>query len=233
MSEAVRGMEGDGVPILVVPQGTENILAKYLGIRAEADWLWRALVDGSESTLDVPVMNGRPFLLIGGIGFDAEVVRRVTLTRGGHITYLSYFWPLWRTFWGDSFPAISVEVDGQPVHEGPAMVFVGNVPRYAVGFRILEKAVPADGLLDVCVLPCRWQGGVLRHAANVLLRRHLGSRGVVYTQARRVRVWARQPVPVQLDGDVAGWLPAEFEMPGKRVRFLVARKSKAESRKPK
>ncbi len=222
ISEAVRGMRREDVPILVVPQGTENILAKYLGLRADGDWLWQVLRDGRERALDVPAMNDRQFLLIGGVGFDAEAVRRVAMARRGHISYLTYFWPLWRTLWGDSYPPVSVEVDGRQVHEGPALVFVGNVPRYAVGIRILENAVPDDGLLDVCVLPCDGPRNVLRHAVNVLLKRHLRSRGVIYKQARHVHVWADRPTPVQLDGDVAGWLPAEFEMTGKRVRFLVA-----------
>ncbi len=82
-------------------------------------------------------------------------------------------------------------------------------------------ALPDDGLLDVVVFGCRWQGGLLRHAINALLGRHAGSRGVVHQQARRVRVWSDRRVPVQVDGDLGGWLPAEIAMSGERARFLV------------
>jgi diacylglycerol kinase family enzyme len=208
--------------MLVVPLGTENILARYLGARLDAAWLWQVIYKGAQIALDVPSMNGRPFLLIAGMGFDAEVVRRLDEVRRGHISYWSYVRPIWRTFWGHPFSSVSVEADGSPLYEGPGMVFVGNVPRYAIGLRILDRAVPDDGLLDVCVMRCSWQGPLLWHTLNVLLRRHARSRAVVYRQARQVRVWSEKPVPVQVDGDVGGWLPAEFEMTGKQVRFLVA-----------
>ena len=226
VSEAASGMVGNGVPILVVPRGTENILAKYYGSALDADLLWQTLREGREIAMDIPVTNGRRFMLLAGIGFDAEVVQRLTRERKGHISYLTYFWPLWRTFWSHAYPHLSVEADGVKVFEGAGLAFVGNVPRYAIGLRILDRASPVDGLLDVCVLHCRRQDQLLQHAVNILRRRHVGGRDVIYTQARRVRVQAReQRVPLQLDGDFAGWLPegAEFEITGVRARFLVRR----------
>jgi diacylglycerol kinase family enzyme len=64
---------------------------------------------------------------------------------------------------------------------------------------------------------------LLRHALNTLLGRHVGTRGVIYEQARRVRVWSEEPVPVEIDGDLAGELPQEYAVADYRARFLVGR----------
>lgn len=222
ISEAVGGMRDRGVPILIVPCGTENILAKYLGSALDVESLWRTFLDGREIVMDVPTMNGRCFMLLGGIGFDAEVVSRLSRERKGHISYLTYFWPIWRTFWGHPFSRLSVVADAKTVFDGPGLAFVGNVPRYAIGLRILERARPNDGLLDVCVMRCERPDQLLGHAVNVLARRHVGRDAVVYVQARRVRISApEEPVPIQLDGDLHGWLPAEFEMTSLQVRFRI------------
>ena len=221
VNEVVTGMVGRGVPILVVPYGTENIFAKYLGTRRDAEWLWRVLREGREAAFDVPAMNGRRFLLAAGIGFDAEIVRLLDKCRRGHISYLSYFLPVWRTLWSYRHPHMSVEVDGALLFEGPGVVYVGNVPRYAIGLRILNQAEHDDGLLDICVLECSRRRTLLRHALNLFIHKHVGSRGVVYRQGKRVRVWSEATVPVQLDGDVGGWLPVAFEMTPNPVRFLV------------
>lgn len=226
VSEAVDGMTGEGVPILVVPRGTENILAKYFKTITDPESLWRTLQEGHEIRMDIPAMNGRRFMMIGGIGFDADAVWRLSRERKGHISYLTYFWPLWRTFWSHRYPSFLVEADGAVVFEGQGLAFVGNVPRYAVGLRVLDRAAPDDGLLDVCVFRCRRPDQLLRHAVRVLWRRHIGCTDVTYTQARQVRVRVRgRSMPLQLDGDFAGWLTetADFEMTGAQARFLVRR----------
>lgn len=222
VNEVIQGLRGDGVPILAVPAGTENILAKYLGIEADVEWLCDVVRRGREARFDIAVMNDRRFLLVAGMGFDAEVVRRLVSQRRGHISRASYFWPCWRTFWGYRQPNLRVEADGGLLHVGPGLAFVGNIPRYAVNLPILQRARPDDRLLDVCVFPCAWQGPLLRHAVNVLLHRHIGRNGVVYRQARHVRVWSEQRVGIQLDGEWAGFGPAEFSVAEETVRFLVS-----------
>lgn len=222
LSEVVGGLEGPGVPILVVPCGTENILAKYLGAKLDAQYLWKVLRTGREVDFDLPAINGRRFLILAGVGFDAEVVHRLQRCRQGHITHLDYFWPLWRTFWTHPFHPLSVEVDGRCIHQGPALAFVGNLPRYSIGLKILQQARPGDGLLDVCVMSCASPASLLRHAGNVLLHRHIGKRQVLYHRAKHVHLSADHPIPVQVDGDVAGCLPADIRITGARARFLVS-----------
>ena len=125
INEAVSGMTGQGVPILVVPVGTENILAKYLGIRLDGDLLWRVLErgprgDGGRGRARRGVLktrvwgldqtNRRQFLLVAGVGFDAQIVHGVArrggaswwVGGGGHISYWTYFRPVWRDIVGVS-----------------------------------------------------------------------------------------------------------------------------------
>jgi len=210
-----------GPPILLVPTGTENLLARYLRIRLDAEWLFRTFQADRRLDLDVPTMNGQPFLMIAGIGFDAAVVRRVTRARAGHITRADYFWPTWRTFWSYRHPRLRVEVDGERFFEGRGMVFVGNIPRYALGLRILDRANPSDGLVDVCAFPCTWQGPLLGHAALVLFRWHVTSPTAYYRQGRKVRLTSNEPVDIELDGEQSGMLPAEIEVTSQRAAFLI------------
>ncbi|RIK62631.1 MAG: hypothetical protein DCC65_17105 [Planctomycetota bacterium] len=216
----VQGLER--CPILIVATGTENLLAKYLDVRGSAENLRQILREGREVRLDLATRDGHPFLLVAGIGFDAEVVRRLSAIRQGHISYLSYAAPLWRTFWSYRHPQVTVEADGVIVFEGPGLVFVGNIPRYAIGLRLLRNASPFDGVLDLCVFECRGHLGLIRHSVGVLLGRHIGSEGVVYRQARSIRVWSDTPVGVEIDGDMGNPLPATFEILPAAAPFLVA-----------
>lgn len=219
---ALRGLLGKPNPLLIIPLGTENLLATQLGIYPDPESIWRTLTEGRQSPFDLALINGRPFATVVGAGFDAEVVARLTRDRRGHISYFDYFWPLWRTFWQYRFPSVRVIADGQMICDEPALVFVGNISRYATGLQILRHARWDDGLLDLCVMRCGHQGPLLEHAFWTLLNWHVEHPLVTYKQVRRVRIEADQPLPLQCDGDPAGELPAEIEVLPAAINVMVS-----------
>ena len=79
-----------------------------------------------------------------------------------------------------------------------------------MGLQVLHRARPDDGLLDLCVVPCRSHIPLLWHLWKTLLHEHENSPTVIYRQARHIRVLSDDRVPLEIDGDFAGWLPAEF-----------------------
>lgn len=226
--EAAEGATKSGMPILVLPTGTENLLAKYFNMRCDVVQVCNTLEVGSEVQIDVAeVTAGQPpihrqFLLMAGMGFDADVVRRLSALRKGHITHGDYFWPIWRSFWTYRHPRVRVETEDGVIFHGPGMVFVGNIPRYAIGLQICRDATPKDGRLDVCIFECQSRAELLWHAVKTLLRRHIGSQKVIYRRASRIQVSADERVDVQLDGDLTDPLPAEFAITSRKSVFLVS-----------
>lgn len=218
---ALKGLIGRSNPLLLVPLGTENLLARQLGIQTSIDSVWETFNARHVCDFDLAMLNDRPFATIVGVGFDAEVVARLTRGRQGHITHLDYFWPLWRTFWQYRFPPIRVLADGREVCNEPALVFVGNIPRYAIGLQILRDARWDDGKLDLCIMRCRHQGPLLEHAFWTILNSHVEHRLVSYHQVRHVRLEALSKLPLQCDGDPAGDLPAEIRVLPAAVRLLL------------
>jgi diacylglycerol kinase family enzyme len=209
------------VPILPCPAGTENLLAKELKIPANPRSLVDILQGGRTVHCDVGNVNGRNFLLIIGIGFDGEVVRRLTATRTGHISHLSYFWPIWRTFWEHDFPRMRIITDGEEIYDDYGLAFVGNISRYAVGLRICRNASYDDGLLDLVVFNCRQQSRLLLHAGWTLLRMHPLKGNVLYRQFRHCRIETSQPVPSQVDGDVGPSTPLDISVLPEKLHLLV------------
>jgi YegS/Rv2252/BmrU family lipid kinase len=229
--EVVNGLMQRKVPVLVFRGGTENLLARELDMPAAPDQIARTLLEGSPIPYDVGVLNDRRFLSVAGIGFDAECVLRMSATRRGHITHLDYFWPIWRTYWAHQFPRIQIEIDGRLVFDGRGFAILGILPRYSAGMRILAEAVVDDGLLDVCIFPCTGRRQMLGHAVRALAHRHVGRGGVRYLRGRHIVVTSNQCVPVEIDGDPAGSLPAEFTVLPHAARFLILRPAGADHRR--
>ena len=219
--EVAAGLAGTEVSILACPAGTENLLAKELRMPSHPRLLVEVVDAGRTVDCDLGMVNGRVFLLIMGIGFDGEVVRRLAAIRRGHITHLSYFWPMWRTFWEHDFPRLKITADGQEVFDDYGLAFVGNISRYAVGLRICREARYDDGLLDLVVFSCQEQTALLLHAAWTLLRQHPLKGNVIYRQFRRGRIETEKPVPSQTDGDIGPNTPLDISVHAGKVRLLV------------
>jgi diacylglycerol kinase (ATP) len=213
VNEVLQAVYPDNPVVMIVPAGTENVLAKYLGLTRSPRRLWAAIQEGWAVRLDLGLLGQRRFSMLASVGFDAAIVHALHAERNGNITHLSYFWPIWRQFWQYDWPILSVTADEREVFRGRGMIVVGNIKRYALGLEICSEAMPTDGLLDLFVMECenRWQ--LLAWSAAVAARMHKRVRQAVYVRARRIRIAsADKTIPVEVDGDPAGRLPAEIQV---------------------
>jgi diacylglycerol kinase (ATP) len=213
-------------PLLVVPLGTANLMARHLGI----DWhgagavpsIIAAIARRKIVSLDAARANGQLFLLMAGVGMDGHVIHELDRVRVGPIDLASYVLPVAMAMQKYTFPAIRVEVDGIRVFgPEPGMAFIANAPEYGTGFPILPQARSDDGLLDVCALPCKSRAEMLNLLLRATTGEHLAVEGVQTLQGRRIYVEADEPIPVQLDGEAAGFTPLEIGLLPVRVPFIV------------
>ena len=225
--ETAHGLEGSDKPLLIVPEGTENLLANELGFDEKLETIIETFETGTIKSLDLGCVNGKCFTCIAGLGFDGEIVRKVSEKRRGHITHLDYFWPIWRTLWNYQFPVFKVVIDDEPVFEGKGMIFVGNISTYAIGLHILRKADYSDGLLDVCIYKCGSKGRLIKHSLLTLLKRHEYGSDVIYRQAKKISIsTAGDGVTTEMDGDPGPSLPVEIKVIPKAVNVMVPKNAK-------
>jgi diacylglycerol kinase (ATP) len=219
--EVARGLQGSDKPLLIVPCGTENVLANELGIDRNVNTLVHAFEGGVVRSLDLCVANGRCFTSVVGFGFDGAVIERVHRRRTGHINKIDYIDPLWRTFWDYRFPPMRVVLDGREIFDGRGLVFVGNISRYAIGLQLLRHADYSDGLLDVCIYKCAGRIHLMKHSVLTILKHHAHCRDVIYRQGKEVTISSQAPVKVEIDGDPGPTLPIHVAVVPHAVQCLV------------
>ncbi len=220
--EVAHGLEGSDKPLLIIPHGTENLLANELGFDERLKTIIRTFEAGYIRPLDLGRANGRCFTSIAGFGFDGAVVKRMSELRAGHINHFDYVWPIWRTFWEYKFDPMRVEVDGEEIFDGPGLVFVGNISRYAIGLQILHYADFGDGLLDVCVYKCASQLRLAKHSLLTILKRHANRRDVIYRQGKNITVTSRtNRIRTEVDGDPGPALPVQITVIQHAVKCIV------------
>lgn len=79
------------LPLAILPLGTENLLARYLGFRLDGSWLAKIIALGHVREMDLARANGRLFCTVASAGFDASIVRDVHSRRSGHANRWSLF----------------------------------------------------------------------------------------------------------------------------------------------
>jgi len=220
--EVAHGLEGSDKPLMIVPCGTENLLANELGFDEKLKTIISTFEAGFIRPLDLGSANGKCFTSVAGFGFDGQIVKRVSQQRKGHIDYSDYFWPIWRTFWNYKFYPMKVEVDNEEIFDGPGLVFIGNISRYAMGLQILHYADVGDGLLDVCIYKCASRVHLLKHSLMTALKQHADGDDVIYRQGKSITVTSTTAdIETQIDGDPGPALPIQIRVIPQAVNVMV------------
>jgi diacylglycerol kinase (ATP) len=199
----VTALAGTEVPLAVLPGGTGNLLATDFDIPSDLDGAVEVALDGDRVRLDVAAMDDDRFVVMGGIGFDAAMLRDADprlKERLGAVAYvLSGFKHLRRRA-----TRFRLRLDDRPPIDRTGQgVLIGNLGRLQGGLPIMPDARPDDGLLDVAVLQTRTLPDWLALAVQVVLRRRRKDPWLEVFQAGRVEVHCDRPQPVERDGDPA------------------------------
>ncbi len=203
VTACAEGLAGSGVPLGVLPAGTGNLLARNLGLPLSLDEALAVGIGGRNRQLDVGTANGRTFVAMAGLGFDAELMDSTGEPLKRRLGWAAYVVSGLRHLGARPVRA-SLRADGGPVlRRRVSSVLIGNVGALQGGVVLLPGAEPDDGVLDLLVLTARGLAGWAALATDVLLRRrrtsHLARIGF-----RELHVRLDRPQLWELDGEVIG-----------------------------
>ena len=214
INEILQELAGHSTALGVLPLGTVNVWARETGIPLSLPDAARVLLYGVRRRVDLGRAGNRYFLMMAGIGFDAEVTRRVekSLLKRMGLKLLDYVTTV--GVLGATHKAVRVRLkrDGKGRDISALMLIIGNTRLYGGALTFTRHAIADDGLLDVAVVGgggIRYRLGILR---NALLRRPRGGPQVRYERVRSIRIEAEEPLPVQVDGELMGTLPMSFSI---------------------
>ena len=188
------------VTVAVIPAGTANLLAGNLGIPTDLTASLDVALDGDRRQLDLGVINGEHFAVMGGTGFDAIMMKEADGDLKNRLGQLAYVWTGTRAIRMKAV-RMSIKVDGSAWFKDRATcLLLGNMGTLAGGLTAFPDARPDDGLLEIGVVtadnPAKWAGVLARLATGKAER----SRHVHTTRGHRVEVKLDQAMPYELDG---------------------------------
>jgi diacylglycerol kinase family enzyme len=201
VTSVVTALAGTDVALAVLPAGTGNLLAANLGLSGDPATGVQVALEGGRRRIDVGTVDDRCFVVMAGMGFDAQMLEGTSETAKKAVGWLAYVGGALKHL-RDRPMRVRIGLDdGPPMLRHPRSVIVGNVGRLQGGIRLLTQAEPDDGKLDVAILSPNSLGHWLSLGLGVMLRRPRKPLMETFT-AERVRVVSNRRQPRQLDGDL-------------------------------
>ena len=214
-----------GLPLGIIPAGTANVLARELSIPFDPVQALSIALEGQVRPLDIGLANGSPFLLMAGLGFDAQVVAEIEPRMKelfGSLAYITSGLQVLTHYRPSNF---TIEAEGEHFTVPAWLVVVGNASSYAYELEILPEARMDDGLLDVCIFAEHGALDRVTQLGAMLFGQHTEGRNVRYFQVTSLRISADPPVQVQLDGDHFGASPVDFLMQPSALQVVTPAKA--------
>jgi diacylglycerol kinase (ATP) len=225
INEVANGLAGSSLPMAILPLGTANVLAAELDLPRDPASLARIAALAPARTvwpgeiLFPGAAGGRLFLLMAGVGFDAEVIEHLDLAlkrRTGKAAYAVSILARMRHYRDVRYRAV---IDGETIDS--ASLVAARAHFYGGRFVLAPAARLDDPHLHVVLFERGGRGAVLAYLA-AMLRGTISRRpDVRILRAERVELIAPEHALVHADGDICGRLPVTLRVAEAPLRIVA------------
>jgi YegS/Rv2252/BmrU family lipid kinase len=232
ISEVADGVLAAGAgattEIGLIPRGTGGDFRRTLELPKEVAAAARHIREAAPRVVDAGRVRYRTadggegvrhFINVASFGFSSAVARRANASSkrfGGKLAFLG---ATLRELIAHENTDVWLTVDGeQPRQRRVMLAAVGNGRFFGGGMKICPDASLDDGSLDLVAVGDLTRGQVIANLGKLFGGTHLELEEVTHARITRLHaepVEAGATIPVELDGETPGHLPATFEiLPG-------------------
>ncbi len=222
INEAINGLAGSDMALAIVPLGTANVLAAEIGLGGRPADIAAAILRGVPRPIALgritTAERARRFVMMAGIGFDAQVVAQVNPALKRLTGKFAYVAASLREMLRDPGLVFRVEVDGRVYQVASAIVAKGHF--YGGRFVACPEARLEEPALHVCLFGRTGRLHILRYAVALALGRLPRLPDVTVVRAQSIAVAGPSGEPMQADGDSDGHLPATIDVEDSALRLV-------------
>jgi diacylglycerol kinase (ATP) len=203
------------VPLAIIPLGTGNLLARNLDLDVNdiaanvqiALFGHQRHIDAGMMELENEItgaMSKQAFMVIAGLGMDAEVMNDTNSKLKESVGWLAYSEAGLRHMAGRR-KKVSIALDDQPAQQRKVRsVLFANCGLLPGGIDFVPNALIDDGVLDVVVVSPRSALGWVAMAGKVVFQHKSRLPVIDFYRSQNLVIRTVLPVETQVDGDPCG-----------------------------
>jgi YegS/Rv2252/BmrU family lipid kinase len=225
LMEAISGLMGSKIPLVILPGGSANVVANELGIPKDLKEACTLIgcTPLKTKTIDVGKFDERYFIAGISLGFGADLVKGADRESKNKMGILAYFLSAVAALKITKKVVYHLNIDGQKYELEGLTCIIANTGNLGFTKISLDKHIDvSDGLLDVLVVR-KANFNLLKHIAVTLLKheRPHNLELVQHWQGKEISVSSIPKQTVQCDGEVLEKMPLHIKIIPGAIKVLV------------
>jgi len=149
INEVAKGLVNTNIPLGIIPCGTGNGLANYLGIPFNFKKALNIINAANVRSIDTATVNEKLFISIAGVGFDAFVAKKFSKIKTREFwAYLNIVIREYPRYKPEEY---IIEINNTIIKTKALFVSFANSNQFGFNATISPSATINDGLIDVCI----------------------------------------------------------------------------------
>jgi diacylglycerol kinase (ATP) len=219
INELICGMAMSQVPLLVIPAGTANVLAKEVGLPRNWVECVELVRTGEIRRISLGKVDHRYFVLMAGIGVDAGVIAALNYNLKRKLGEGSFWIAGFKQLLQYHFTPFQMAIDGE--NHSATFAVISKARNYGGPLKITTQADLFSDQFDVCLFQSRHRWRYIQYLWNVALGRHITMPDVKYLKTKTVEASGSPVIQVQVDGELIGTLPQKFTIEPDALSLIV------------
>lgn len=196
----VMEMKNINIPIGILPVGTANDFAKFIGMPADISEACKQILDSKPTKVDVGRINNKYFINVASTGLFTDVSQKTDVNLKNTIGKLAYYLKGLEEL--PNFRKLKIKIKSKEMefegHMYFMLVFNGQT---AGNFKLASRAEATDGLLDVIIFKAIPIIELIPLFVKVLRGEHLDSDNVIYFKTDNLCIESPEDIVTDIDGE--------------------------------
>jgi diacylglycerol kinase (ATP) len=189
------------LPIAIIPTGTANDFAKYIGMPLDVEEACIQVIEGKVKKLDIGKINDKYFLNVASTGLFTDVSQKTDMNLKNTIGKLAYYVKGFEQL--PNFRKLKIKVTSdKDSFDGDMYLMLVFNGQTAGNLKFAYKAKVDDGFLDVIII----KAGIMKNIINIFIKmlrnEHLENvEGIVYFKTKKIEVECFEDIVTDIDGE--------------------------------
>lgn len=202
VDSVVNAMKSKGIdlPIAVLPVGTANDFAMFLGMPQDVSEACEKILTTSPTPIDLGQINEKYFVNVASSGLFTDVSQKTDVNLKNTIGKLAYYLKGIEEI--PNFRKLKVKLTSKEMnYDGDMYLILVFNGQTAGSFKLANRADLTDGMLDVIMIKAVPIRETLPLFIKILKGEHLDSDKIIYFKTNDIVVESKEDIVTDIDGE--------------------------------